>query len=471
MDLQKFVDSFEPMSCIMSVQVYPDGTYGNIRIVCGNSAYVNSIENPENLAYSGTLQNKFVPNSPYERYIEKDLNFEDACYRCAYFKKPFHTYIHPERYCFWVDMYMMPIAADEGDTYYFVYTMEVTPDAETDRLSNIDSSVYEAVLATCIKLRGTKDYKNTMDEVIGDIRSLCEAERVCLILTDMRRRTYSILSEAVDEKGVGSPVEKYLRDTYEDFFDIIETWEDSIAGSTCLIIQNENDMKVVHERNPVWIDSLRIANVKSIVLYPLKYNNEILGYIWALNFNVENTVRIRATLESTTYFIASEIANHQLLDQLEIMGVFDTLTGVKNRNAMNRRVDGFIERKEKLPAGYAILFVDLNGLKQINDKQGHDSGDKLLQRVADILKKTFPSGEIYRAGGDEFMVIVADISEEKLLSILMSLKESRFDTVEVSFAIGYSISDGSVDIRQAMSTADKRMYEDKRSYYNRMEEK
>ena len=87
-----------------------------------------------------------MPNSPYERYIEKDLNFEDVCYRCVYFKKPFHTYIHPERYCFWVDMYMMPIAADEGDTYYFVYTMEVTPDAETDRLSNIDSSVYEAVL-------------------------------------------------------------------------------------------------------------------------------------------------------------------------------------------------------------------------------------------------------------------------------------------------------------------------------------
>lgn len=115
MDLQQLADSFEPMTCIMSVQVFDDGHYGNIRIVCGNKPYIDSIENPDNIAFSGMLKNKFIPDSPYERYIPKDLNFEDDCYRCAVLKKPFHTYIHPERYAFWVDMYMMPIAADKDD--------------------------------------------------------------------------------------------------------------------------------------------------------------------------------------------------------------------------------------------------------------------------------------------------------------------------------------------------------------------
>ena len=124
MDLQQIADSFEPMTCIMSVQVYEDGSYGNIRIVCGNKAYVDSIENPENISFAGMLNNKFIPDSPYQKYIPHDLNFEDACYRCAVLKKPFHTYIHPERYDFWVDMYMMPLAADNGDTYFFAYSQE-----------------------------------------------------------------------------------------------------------------------------------------------------------------------------------------------------------------------------------------------------------------------------------------------------------------------------------------------------------
>lgn len=467
MDLQQLVDSFEPMSCIMSVQVFPDGHYGNIRIVCGNKAYVNSIENPNNIAFSGMLKNQFIPDSPYERYIPKDLNFEDACYRCAVHKKPFHTYIHPERYDFWVDMYMMPIAADTDDTYYFVYSQELTPDANSSKMSNVDAAVSASVIETCIKLRGTQDFQHTMNEVISDLRDQCDADKICLILTDMQKRQFSVLSEAAGSPEADYSVERYLRSTYTDFFDIIETWDATIAGSTCLIIQNENDMQVVQERNPVWCESLRAVNVKSIVLYPLRYNNKTLGYIWALNFNTANTPKIRAMLEISSYFIASEIANHKLLDQLRVMSAFDMLTGVKNRNAMNQRVDSIIAGAEKLPDRTAVLFADLNGLKQVNDNGGHANGDTLLQMAAGILKQEFPDSEIYRAGGDEFMVLAPDISEETLKERLEHLRRYQTDSADVSFALGCYYSDGDTDIRQAMSIADKRMYDDKQLYYTR----
>ena len=471
MDLQELVDSFEPMSCVMSLELFPDGSYGNIRIVCGNKGYIDSIENPDNIAFSGMLKNKFIPDSPYERYIPKDLNFEDACYRCAVFKKPFHTYMHPERYNFWVDMYMMPIAVDDGNKYYAVYSQELTPDAESSRMSNIGAAISTTVLETCIKLHGTKDFKHTMDEVVSDICSQCGADKVCLILTDMHKRTFSVLSEAAGSPEADYSVEKYLRDTYEDFFDIIATWEDSIAGSTCLIIQNENDMDILHDRNPVWADSLREVNIKSIVLYPLRYNEETLGFIWAINFNTDDTLQIRAILESTCYFIASEIANHRLLDKLKIMGSFDMLTGVKNRNAMNHRVDGILKGKDMLPKKTAVIFADLNGLKQINDNGGHSRGDMLLKNSADILKETFPDGDIYRAGGDEFMVIVSGISENELEERMKKLKEYQTNTSEVSFALGCHYSDGDTDISRAMSIADKKMYHDKQMYYERFPER
>lgn len=84
MDWKKFVDRFGPMTCILSVEKKPDGGYGTIRIVTGNNAYLDSLA----LAAGGvdldsTQKAEFVPNSEYTKYIPKDLNFEDVCYRCA----------------------------------------------------------------------------------------------------------------------------------------------------------------------------------------------------------------------------------------------------------------------------------------------------------------------------------------------------------------------------------------------------
>lgn len=310
-----------------------------------------------------------------------------------------------------------------------------------------------------------------MDEVISDIRSLCEADKVCLILTDMQKRSFSVLSEAASTPERNYSVEKYLRAEYDDFFDIIETWDDTIAGSTCLIVQNERDMNVLNERNPVWCQSLKLVDVRSIVLYPLKNDGETIGYIWALNFDTEKTTYIRATLESSSFFIASEIVNRQLMDKLKRISSFDILTGVKNRNAMNQRIDDIINGTEKLPESTAVVFVDLNGLKQINDKGGHATGDRLLKQAADILKGTFKNGDIYRAGGDEFMVITDAISEKALEEKLEKLKLYQTDSEEVSFALGYCYSENVIDIRQAMSIADKRMYEDKQLFYEKFPER
>ena len=467
MDFQKLVDSYETMSCIMSIQVFPDGHYGNIRIVCANKPYIDSIEDSENIAFSTMISHKFIPDTPYEVFIDKDLNFEHACYSCGVLKKPFHAYLHPERYDFWIEMFMMPIAADTDDTYYFVYSQVLSENASVHRMSDIDSSVTNVVLETCIKLRGTEDFKHSMDEVICDIREQCDADKICLILTDMQRRSFSILSEAAGSPEADYSVEDYLRGRYEDFFDIIETWDDTIAGSTCLIIQNEQDMEVLHDRNPEWCDSLREVFVKSIVLYPLKYNGETMGYIWAINFNTENTMRIKSILESTSFFIASEIANYRLLDQLKIMGEYDMLTGVKNRNAMNQRVDDIINGKEELPESNAVLFIDLNGLKLVNDKNGHNKGDVLLKKAADILKAIFPGDGIYRAGGDEFMVLAAGIDEETLSQKLAKLDSYRTGSDDVSFSLGYCLFDKRSDIRQAMGTADRKMYSDKEEFYER----
>ena len=467
MDFQSFVDRIEPMACIISVEKFSDGSYGNVRLVAGNEAYVRSIENKDEISSAQMLKNKFVRNSPYEDYIPKDLNFEDACYRCAILKKPYHTYIHPERYSFWIDMYMMPLASDEANIGYCVYIQEFTMEENSGRMSNISASISSAVLQTCLKLKGSKDFKRTIEEVLSDVREICGADRCCILLTDYNARKCTVLSQAVAPGVRVTPFETHIRQDFDDFFDVVDTWQDTIAGSTCLIIKNEREMGVLKERNPIWYSSLSQVGVNSLVLFPLVYNDEILGYIWAVDFDTENATKIKETLELTTRLIATEIANYQIMNRLKQMGTVDMLTGVMNRNAMNNRID--LLTQEKKMNRFGIIIADLNGLKQKNDTEGHGAGDRLLKSAAAMLSDAFRDAEIYRAGGDEFLIIAPDIPEEELESRVEKLRKASEAPENISFALGlyYSSGEGAADIHRAMRIADERMYEDKERYYRR----
>ena len=467
MDFQKFVDGFQPMTCIMSVEKLPDGKYGEIRIVAGNKAYIDSIENMPDMP--ALLSKKFIPNSLYQNYLPQDLNFEFFIYNSAVLKKPQHSYVHPERFDFWFNLFSMPLDADDGNLCYCTYTQELTHEVESEKMSNVSHDTAAEVLSTCIKLRGTSDFKKTMHEVIKDIRNICGASYCAILSMNEMSRTCSLLCEDIsDEFQKTNYKEDWLTD---DFYDIAVNWENVIGGSNCIILKDEQDMEKIKSKDLVWYKSLKDANVKSLVLFPLKNGMELLGYIWANNFDTEKTVHIKETLELTTFFLASEISSYQMFDKFRILSTVDLLTGVLNRNEMNNRVmqlnaDGRPGRKN-----IGIIFADLNGLKIMNDDHGHSAGDKLIKSAAKILKQVFPTDEIYRAGGDEFMVLLRGTTLSQLEDYAKKIKELAATTEDVSLAIGISVEEDSQQIYEAMKLADVNMYEDKKKFYEQFPER
>ena len=467
MDFKKFVDNFKTMTCIMSVEKFPDGSYGNIRIVTGNKAYIDSIEN---MPGDGPkmLTNKFIPNSDYKRYLQKDLNFEDFCYRCAILKQPLHTYVHPDRFDFWFNIFMMPLESDEENIGYCTYSQEISREADTSQMSNLSQQVASDVLNSCIKLRGSEDFKSKMAEVIKDIRVLCHAKYCFILQMDYTNRTCSLLGESMFyEPGMARNLSWFCF----DFFDIADSFADTIAGSNCLIIKNEQDMEFVREKNPVWYKSLKEAGIERIALFPIKKGDELLGYIWVTEFDANDTVRKKSTLELTTYFIASEIYNHQLFEKLRILSTMDMLTGVFNRNEMNNRVNQLIAESDEEKTSLGVVFTDLNGLKQMNDNKGHAAGDTLLKNAASMLQIVFAGSEIFRAGGDEFLIMIRNTTLSELEGLVDQLKKQSSASGAVSFATGYAFVDDSRDVRKAMKSADEKMYEDKSQFYKDCPEK
>lgn len=158
------------------------------------------------------------------------------------------------------------------------------------------------------------------------------------------------------------------------------------------------------------------------------------------------------------------IAQQQLFKQMAYM---DELTGLANR----RKCEEYMKELETHTEKYCILCFDLNLLKKINDTYGHEKGDELIKRFADVLREVYSLyGITARTGGDEFVAILNNVSvqeAEKLISdmlILIETKNKEDDILKLSTAYGYAMSDEVADSNPHIvyKIADDRMYECKK---------
>ena len=455
MDYKSLVDSFALIAAILSLDLNDVKDSASYRIVEANALYrATVVKDPED----------FKCDVPYTDYIRVDKNFEKMVEECVTKMHPVHAYVDAAFFNSWMDIYMFPLNSEVKDKGYCLFSYNMTPKADVDKMVDINADTALHVLKTCLRLRGTNDFQEAMDTVIADIRESCNAKRCTVLLIDYENRKCSALCENYIDHVNEFPTNYYMDD---DFFDIVETWPRLIDGSNCFMIGDEEDMKRVDEVAPEWAASLRLAHIESLVIYALKAGDETIGYIWAGNFDTSNISKIKEIMEVTAFILSSEIASHEMVKRMKILSSTDLLTGVMNRNAMNNRIMDHDNGVNVINKPYGVFFIDVNGLKTINDTNGHIAGDNLLKDVAVTMKEHFEEGEIYRVGGDEFMVIVEGVSKERFEELDSRLREDCERPGRAHYAVGSCFSDDTYDIKKCMQIADTKMYEDKEKYYKR----
>jgi len=147
--------------------------------------------------------------------------------------------------------------------------------------------------------------------------------------------------------------------------------------------------------------------------------------------------------------------------------VRDALTGLYNRHLFESLI-GVLE--ENRPPEVSVIMVDINGLKQVNDTQGHAAGDRLIRCVADTLRSAFRSEDaVARIGGDEFAIILprvnadgAALAVERILSQTDCYNQQNPD-FPISFAIGMATGQPDISIEDLIKQADAQMYKNKKS--------
>ena len=236
-----------------------------------------------------------------------------------------------------------------------------------------------------------------------------------------------------------------------------------IGVSNAVIIRDEQDMEALEEKNPVWAASMRDNNVRSLVLVPLRKEKKVMGYLYVVNFDTSKVVEVKELVELMSFFIGSELYNHLLRQRLEDLTRKDVLTGAYNRRALIQQISALSEERPR--PSYGIVNIDLNGLKIVNDEKGHEAGDMLLIETAEMLGKLFYQDDIFRTGGDEFVIISRQIGRETFDRKIQKLRAVS-EKNGVSMAIGGFWSNGAEDLMQAFRVADEKMYENKMNFYD-----
>jgi diguanylate cyclase (GGDEF)-like protein len=147
--------------------------------------------------------------------------------------------------------------------------------------------------------------------------------------------------------------------------------------------------------------------------------------------------------------------------QLLLAARSDRLTGLPNRSSFEASLEAAIGRP------YALLFLDLDGFKRVNDTLGHHAGDRLLVYVADRLRQCLRAGDVAaRFGGDEFLVLLADVAPGPLLSELVERLRTAIgapyqlgdERARVGVSIGWADCAAGVSVDQLLQEADTAMY-------------
>lgn len=203
-----------------------------------------------------------------------------------------------------------------------------------------------------------------------------------------------------------------------------------------------------------------LSGVRRLVSGHLTQSGKSLGFTEVVNPSALAFKSASLLLSTRTLFLASMLRNRDTFRSLERLSTTDQLTGAGNRR-------GFTEYIRAVPDGIflAFIFGDLNGLKRINDTQGHEAGDHLLQQAVRHMKALSGDNAVFRMGGDEFMVIARNASEQQAQQLVRELL-ARYRSSGISMALGVVVCQTPIaNIDEALSQADREMYTDKERIY------
>ncbi|SFA96893.1 diguanylate cyclase (GGDEF) domain-containing protein [Acetitomaculum ruminis DSM 5522] len=340
------------------------------------------------------------------------------------------------------------------DCYVIICNYSKGSNLEEDFLRKNDESDDIVIrIAKLLSIDG--DYKKIMNRVLEELSLIIHSDRLHILEYD---QSHNVTAFEWCKKGLQS-----VRGAFDEFeLEQDFNWINYLANNSCIIIDDVEELK---ENSPKLYKILKGQKINRFIAVPLYMVGRLVGYILADNYLPKEIEETRIIMENVGTFIARKIVTHKLLSKMDNLSNHDSLTGVKNRNAYMNEIKEITLRCMKV----GVIFVDLNGLKNINDNLGHDEGDRFIIKATNFLCDLYDKETVFRLGGDEFVVIFKNINEadfeHQKIRMEMAFKENE----DVDFSYGAAWTEDSDNFIETANEADKAMYKCKEAYYSNHE--
>lgn len=240
---------------------------------------------------------------------------------------------------------------------------------------------------------------------------------------------------------------------------VVDVWYDEYKKGGHILIYDIEKYRHISEN---MYNVLKPQGIETLVTGPLILDGKYIGFFGVDNPPTEMMKEISEIIRLLMFFLSELISQRDYHDRLVKFSFHDALTGVGNRRAIKT----FETEKLDTSRSYGFVMCDINGLKAVNDNEGHEAGDEMIKTVASCLTEVYGIDKVFRMGGDEFAVYAY---EDSIVSLEEKIEKVRFMTSEkgVQVSIGYSYAEGGdADYETHRIEADNKMYVEKRKYYD-----
>ena len=284
--------------------------------------------------------------------------------------------------------------------------------------------------------------RNNITLALKEVAKISHAEEIYLYMKESQMHIYSwqkneITYASLMENEVPISLFYYFKKGNQDFISFDRAEINQLLG----------------KKHPLPVKTLGVISIRDT-------DNHICGFLMVVNMSPRE--RIADFLRNIRYSFNMCYNNISTYNIIKEFGEKDMLCGVYNRNRFETNL---IKYPSLYKTSLACIYIDVNGLHELNNTQGHESGDEMLKAVAQMIRENFEAEHTYRIGGDEFIIFVIDTPEDVITEKIKQLK-ATLNSFGYSISVGMEWQTQVIDMDDLVRRAEKKMYVEKKNYYN-----
>lgn len=307
------------------------------------------------------------------------------------------------------------------------------------------------VLNSCVgKLNSDTDIDVGINNLLATVNGYFQADRTYVFEIDPDRDVLINTFEYI----CGQEVSAQMDNLQEVPVSVIKVWMQNFRQGRSYYMSD-----LEQERGQPSYEMLKAQQVWRLLAVPLMKGGAMVGFLGVDNPRAHYDDA--TLLASIQFFVTNSLDRKKQQAYLEKLSYRDMLTGLYNRNRYIERLEAY---KQVQDQQIGAIYIDLNGLKKVNDEQGHRAGDELIVRAAGTIAGIFAE-DAYRVGGDEFVVILLDVSREDFARKTEQLRR-QMQKNGVDASIGGVWQASTENLENLLRRADENMYREKKRYYS-----